>query len=95
MPPRYLTVACRCECVRQLEAIRKAFHREAGHWSPLIMAVTEVNYTLEGVKLAVGALTPIAVTVLGWWITRHLKRIEQLQWANQKAVDKRMRYIQS
>jgi hypothetical protein len=46
--------------------------------------------SLEIVKLVVAALTPIAVALMGWWISRYLKRLEHLQWANQKAVEKRL-----
>jgi hypothetical protein len=46
--------------------------------------------SLEIVKLVVAALTPLAVAVLGWWISRQLKRFEHLQWASQKAVEKRL-----
>jgi hypothetical protein len=51
---------------------------------------TEVWSNLEILKVSVAALTPITVTVLGWWITRHLKRVEHLQWANQRVVEKRL-----
>jgi hypothetical protein len=46
--------------------------------------------SLEIAKLVVAALTPIAVAVLGWWISRRLKRLEHLQWASQKAIEKRL-----
>src|SRR5262245_57166953 len=46
--------------------------------------------SLEVVKLIIAGLTPLAVAILGWWISRQLKRLEQLQWANQKAVEKRL-----
>jgi hypothetical protein len=45
---------------------------------------------LEIAKLAVAALTPVAVALLGWGISRQLKRLEHLQWANQKLVEKRL-----
>ena len=46
--------------------------------------------SLEIVKLAASLLTPIAVAVVGLWINRRLKKFEQLQWANQKVVEKRL-----
>lgn len=46
--------------------------------------------SLEIVKLVVAALTPLAVALLGWWLSGHLKRLEHLQWASQKAVEKRL-----
>jgi len=46
--------------------------------------------SLEVVKLIVAGLTPVAVAMLGWWLSRRLKRLEHLQWANQKAVEKRL-----
>jgi len=45
---------------------------------------------LEITKLAVAALTPVAVALLGLWLNRHLKRLEHLQWANQKVIEKRL-----
>lgn len=44
----------------------------------------------EITKLAVAALTPVAVALLGLWLNRHLKRLEHLQWANQKIIEKRL-----
>jgi hypothetical protein len=46
--------------------------------------------SLEVVKLLIAALTPVAVAVFGLWISRHLKRVEALQWANQKVIEKRL-----
>jgi hypothetical protein len=46
--------------------------------------------SLEVAKLVVAAFTPVAVAFLGFWIARHLRRVEQLQWASQKAVEKRL-----
>jgi hypothetical protein len=54
------------------------------------MTPTATWNSLEVVKVVVAALTPLAVAVLGWWISRQLKRLEHLQWANQKAVEKRL-----
>jgi hypothetical protein len=46
--------------------------------------------SLEITKLVFSALTPIVVAVLGWWISRRLKRLEHAQWANQKFMEKRL-----
>jgi hypothetical protein len=50
----------------------------------------EPNWTLEISKLAVQALTPIAVGCLGWWFSKRLKDIEQAQWGNRKLTEKRI-----
>lgn len=47
--------------------------------------------SLEVVKLVVGGLTPLTVVAVGFWISRALKRIEHLQWANQKAIERRLK----
>ncbi len=46
--------------------------------------------SLEITKLVMSALTPVAVAVLGLWLNSYLKRIEHLQWANQKVIEKRL-----
>ena len=46
--------------------------------------------SIEIAKLIASVLTPIAVAVLGLWLNRRLKRIEHFQWANQKAIEKRL-----
>lgn len=46
--------------------------------------------SLEAAKLAVGVLTPLSVAGLGWYISRSLKRLELLQWTNQKLIEKRI-----
>jgi hypothetical protein len=46
--------------------------------------------SLEIAKLIVSTLTPIAVAIIGIWISRHLKRVEHLQWANQKIIERRL-----
>jgi hypothetical protein len=60
------------------------------HAVPLA-AVEAGNWTwLEIVKLGVAALTPIAVTLLGLWIARAVRRIEQAQWTNRKLIERRL-----
>ena len=46
--------------------------------------------SLEIVKVIVSALTPIIVAIVGLWLNRQLKKFESLQWANQKAIEKRL-----
>ncbi|HEY0348815.1 MAG TPA: hypothetical protein VGC60_11755 [Pyrinomonadaceae bacterium] len=46
--------------------------------------------SLEIVKLLVSGLTPIVVLIIGIWISRSLKRLEFLQWTNQKITEKRI-----
>lgn len=46
--------------------------------------------SLEVVKLLVGVLTPLSVAAFGWLISRHLKRLELIQWSNQKLIEKRL-----
>ncbi|WP_457586089.1 hypothetical protein [Ensifer canadensis] len=48
------------------------------------------NVTLEIVRLAVQALTPIIVGYIGWKVSKRLKDIEQNQWANRKITEKRI-----
>src|SRR4051794_5983466 len=60
-----------------------------------MMTPTATWNSLEIVKLIVDALTPLIVAFLGWWISRRLKRLEQMQWANQKAVEKRLEIYSS
>lgn len=47
--------------------------------------------SLEIVKLAVAALTPILVVVAGFWLNRRLKSVEQAQWSQQKIIERRIR----
>jgi len=46
--------------------------------------------SLEIVKLVVATLTPIAVALLGLYLTRLAKRFEHLQWRNQRLIEKRI-----
>lgn len=45
---------------------------------------------LDIAKLVVGFLTPLSVACLGWFISRQLKRLEFIQWSNQKLMEKRI-----
>lgn len=45
---------------------------------------------LEIVKLLVQAATPIAVAILGVYLTRLAKRFEHVQWRNQRLIEKRI-----
>ncbi len=46
--------------------------------------------SLEVAKLLVSSLTPILVIAIGLGINRSLKRLEQIQWKNQKVIEKRL-----
>jgi hypothetical protein len=46
--------------------------------------------SVQIVTLAVGALTPLTVAGLGVFIARASRRIEQVQWANQTVVTRRL-----
>jgi hypothetical protein len=46
--------------------------------------------TLEIAKLLVSALTPVLVIAIGLLLNRSLKRLEYLQWTNQKVTERRM-----
>lgn len=46
--------------------------------------------SLEIVKLAVAALTPLLVLLIGFWVTRATRRVEQAQWASRTLIAKRL-----
>jgi hypothetical protein len=47
--------------------------------------------SLEVVKLIVSAATPIFVVIVGFWLNRRLKSLEQAQWSQQKIIERRIR----
>lgn len=49
------------------------------------------SYGLEVARLVVSALTPLSVITIGFCLNRRMKRIEHLQWASQKVIEKRLR----
>lgn len=53
------------------------------------MPVSPSN-ALDIARLAVSVFTPLSVTALGWLISRRLKRLELVQWTNQKLIEKRL-----
>jgi hypothetical protein len=53
------------------------------------VVIAEWN-SLEIVKLAVAAITPIVVALVGWWVSKGLRAIEQAQWTNRKLVERRL-----
>jgi len=53
-------------------------------------AAPDLWNTLEIAKLAIGILTPLSVAALGFLVSRHLKRIDLIQWKNQKLLEKRI-----
>jgi ABC-type amino acid transport system permease subunit len=46
--------------------------------------------SLEIAKLAVAALTPIFLFVLGFIVTRATKRVEEAQWMSHKLIERRL-----
>lgn len=46
--------------------------------------------SIEIAKLVIAALTPIAVAILGLYLTRLAKRSEHNQWRNQRLIEKRI-----
>jgi len=50
----------------------------------------EPNWTLEILKVAAQAMTPLVVGFLGWKVSKRLKDIEQAQWGNRKLTEKRI-----
>ena len=46
--------------------------------------------SLEVVKIIVSVLTPLSVLVFGWLINRRLKKLDHVQWSNQKLIEKRL-----
>jgi hypothetical protein len=54
------------------------------------MQPSNVWNSLEAAKLLASALIPLSVAIFGWFVSRRLKRLELLQWSNQKLIEKRM-----
>lgn len=48
--------------------------------------------SLEIAKLIVQAMIPIVIVSIGFWLNRRLKELEQLQWASQKLIEKRIEF---
>lgn len=46
--------------------------------------------SLEIAKLVVAASTPVFVAIVGFWLNRRLKSLEQAQWSQQKVVERRI-----
>ena len=46
--------------------------------------------SLEVAKLIVGVLTPLSVVALGLYVNRRLKRLDLVNWSNQKLIEKRL-----
>jgi hypothetical protein len=66
------------------------------HYSPeLVLAAADMEGTsvwssLEIAKLIVSGLVPLTVALLGIWVGRLAKRLEDVQWRNQKLIEKRI-----
>lgn len=54
------------------------------------MATGAESTGLEVAKLAVDALTPLAVVAVGYVLNRRLRQVEQVQWANQTVISRRV-----
>lgn len=54
------------------------------------MLVSDQWNSLEVTKLVASLLTPLLIAGFGWFISRRLKRLELLQWSNQKLIEKRI-----
>jgi hypothetical protein len=50
--------------------------------------------SLEVAKLVVDGLIPVAVVLLGVWVSRATRRVEASQWVNQKLVEKRISLLE-
>lgn len=46
--------------------------------------------SLEIARLVVGILTPLTLAVVGLLVNRYLKRLDMVQWKNQKLLEKRI-----
>ncbi|VWC84108.1 hypothetical protein BCO18175_02922 [Burkholderia contaminans] len=57
---------------------------------PLMQPINTPWNSLEIVKLVLGVLTPLSVACLGWLVARRLKRLELVQWTNQRLIEKRL-----
>jgi len=47
--------------------------------------------SLEIAKLAIAAATPVFVAIVGFWLNRRLKSLEQAQWSQQKVIERRIK----
>lgn len=47
--------------------------------------------SLEIAKLVVAGLTPLFVAIIGFWLNRRLKSLEQAQWSQQKVIERRIK----
>ena len=57
---------------------------------PFMQPINTPWNSLEIVKLVLGVLTPLSVACLGWLVARRLKRLELVQWTNQRLIEKRL-----
>jgi hypothetical protein len=63
---------------------------QSGPTSFMLRLMASEWSSLEVAKLAVGLLTPVAVALIGFYITRAVKRIEQADWLNRTVIERRM-----
>ena len=45
---------------------------------------------MEVVRIVVSALTPVTVAIVGYFLNRRLKSIDDAQWQNRKITEKRL-----
>ena len=62
--------------------------------SPSVIREHKLNI-LEIIKIVIGALTPIVVAIVGWFISSRLKKLDLVQWSNQKLIEKRLEIYDS
>jgi hypothetical protein len=46
--------------------------------------------SLQIVKLIIDCLTPILIIIIGFYLNKRLKKVEDIQWRNQKLIEKRL-----
>ena len=47
--------------------------------------------SLEITKVLISMITPIIIVLMGYWLNKTIRRFEQLQWANRKVIEQRLK----
>ena len=55
-----------------------------------MVQAAEAWTSLEFTKVVISVLTPLAVAIIGWQVTRVGKRIEQAQWSTRTVIERRL-----
>jgi hypothetical protein len=55
-----------------------------------VLLAAEAWTSLEITKVVISVLTPLAVAIIGWQVTRVGKRIEQAQWSARTVIERRL-----